>query len=96
MATYKLPTVKNLDSFRLQVEALFAQVFGSANAFTSVQTFPAGGIVLGTVKDLAGSGSPEGVVTAPIGSTYRRTNGGAGTSFYVKESGSGSSGWVGK
>lgn len=46
--------------------------------------------------DTAGSGSPEGVVTAPVGSTYRRTDGGAGTSFYVKESGTGSTGWVAK
>lgn len=43
-----------------------------------------------------GTGSPEGVVTAPVGSTYRRTDGGAGTSFYVKESGGGNTGWVGK
>lgn len=43
-----------------------------------------------------GSGTPEGVVTATIGSTYRRTDGGAGTSFYVKESGSGNTGWTAK
>lgn len=43
-----------------------------------------------------GSGTPEGVVTAPVGSTFRRTDGGAGTSFYVKESGTGNTGWVGK
>jgi hypothetical protein len=44
-----------------------------------------------------GSGSPEGVVTAPIGARYSRTDGGTGTSFYVKESGgSTSSGWVAK
>lgn len=46
--------------------------------------------------DLSGSGTPESNVTAPVGSTYRRTDGGAGTSFYVKESGSGNTGWVGK
>lgn len=44
----------------------------------------------------AGSGTPEGVLTAPVGSTYHRTNGGAGTSFYVKESGTGNTGWIGK
>lgn len=44
----------------------------------------------------SGSGSPEGVVTAPIGSLYSRTNGGALTSIYVKESGSGNTGWVAK
>jgi hypothetical protein len=40
-----------------------------------------------------GYGSPEGVVTAPVSSTYQRLDGGAGTSFYVKESGSGNTGW---
>lgn len=49
-----------------------------------------------SVMDLAGSGSPEGVITANVGSTYRRTDGGAGTSFYVKESGAGNTGWVAK
>jgi hypothetical protein len=43
-----------------------------------------------------GAGSPEGVVTAPIGAVYHNTTGGAGTSFYVKESGTGNTGWVGK
>lgn len=43
-----------------------------------------------------GSGSPESVVTAPVGAVYHRTDGGAGTSFYVKESGSGNTGWVSK
>ena len=43
-----------------------------------------------------GSGSPEGVVTAPIGAFYSRTDGGMLTSFYVKESGTGNTGWVGK
>lgn len=43
-----------------------------------------------------GSGSPEGVVTAPVGSFYSRTDGGASTSWYVKESGAGNTGWVAK
>lgn len=47
-----------------------------------------------TVFDLSGTGTPEGVVTAGIGSVYRRTNGGSGTTLYVKESGTGASGWV--
>jgi hypothetical protein len=40
--------------------------------------------------------SPEGTATAPVGSIFSRTNGGAGTSFYVKESGTGNTGWVAK
>lgn len=43
-----------------------------------------------------GAGTPEGAVTAPIGSLYTRTDGGANTTLYVKESGSGNTGWVAK
>ena len=43
---------------------------------------------------LASSGSPEGVVTAPVGSLYLRTDGGTGTALYRKETGSGNTGWV--
>jgi len=43
-----------------------------------------------------GTGSPEGVVTALVGSLYLRTDGTSGSSFYVKESGSGANGWVAK
>lgn len=42
----------------------------------------------------AGTGSPEGVVTATVGSEWLRTDGGAGTTLYLKESGSGNTGWV--
>jgi hypothetical protein len=49
-----------------------------------------------TVFWTSGSGSPESVVTAPIGSLYTRTDGGAGTTLYVKESGTGSTGWIAK
>lgn len=43
-----------------------------------------------------GLGSPEGVLTAIVGSTYIRTDGGTGTVFYVKETGTGNTGWVAK
>lgn len=44
--------------------------------------------------DTSGTGSPEGVVAAPIGSTFRRTDGGTNTATYRKETGAGSTGWV--
>jgi hypothetical protein len=44
----------------------------------------------------SGSGDPENTVTAPVGSLYTRTDGGAGTTLYVKESGTGNTGWVAK
>lgn len=43
-----------------------------------------------------GSNTPEGVITAPIGSLFLRVNGGAVTTLYVKESGAGNTGWVAK
>lgn len=43
-----------------------------------------------------GSGTPEGAVTAPVGSLFTRTDGGASTTLYVKESGTGNTGWVAK
>jgi len=50
----------------------------------------------GTVIWTSGTGTPEGAVTAEVGSLYTRLNGGAGTTLYVKESGSGNTGWVAK
>lgn len=43
-----------------------------------------------------GAGTPEGVVTAPVGTLYMRRDGGAATTLYVKESGTGNTGWVAK
>ena len=58
-----------------------------------------GGIMnmfLRTIKLTSGSGAPEGVVTAPIGSLYLRSDGGTSTTLYVKQSGTGNTGWVAK
>ena len=60
---------------------------------------PEGGIdaISGTDRIIrASSNSPEGVVTANPGSLFLRINGGAITSFYVKESGAGNVGWAAK
>ena len=43
---------------------------------------------------LNGTGSPEGVVTAPVGSEFSRADGGPGATKYVKVSGAGSTGWA--
>lgn len=43
-----------------------------------------------------GTGTPEGAVTAQVGSLFLRLDGGAGTTLYVKQSGTGNTGWVGK
>ncbi len=43
-----------------------------------------------------GTGSPEGVVTASTGAVYHNKSGGTGVSIYVKETGTGNTGWVAK
>lgn len=44
----------------------------------------------------SGAGTPEGVVTAPVGSIWTRTDGGATTTLYIKTSGTGNTGWTAK
>ncbi|MDB6116828.1 MAG: hypothetical protein JWO08_609 [Verrucomicrobiaceae bacterium] len=44
---------------------------------------------------LTGTGLPEGVVTSPVGSLYVDTTG-VGAVLWVKESGTGSTGWANK
>lgn len=41
-----------------------------------------------------GTGSPEGSVTAGIGSIYQRTDGSTNTTLYIKQSGTGNTGWA--
>jgi len=50
----------------------------------------------GGVYMSSSTGSPEGVKSAPVGSMYLRSDGGAGTTLYIKESGTGNTGWVAK
>lgn len=44
----------------------------------------------------SGASTPEGNVTAVVGSMYTRTDGGANTTLYIKETGTGNTGWVAK
>lgn len=50
----------------------------------------------GTVTWTSGAGTPEASVTGVVGSLYTRTDGGASTTLYIKESGSGNTGWIAK
>lgn len=69
-------------------------------------TISTGNLIIGTAgkgidmnggpQILFGTATPEGTVTAAIGSMFMRSDGGANTSLYVKESGTGNTGWVGK
>jgi hypothetical protein len=50
----------------------------------------------GAVAHYEGRGVPEGSIPAAVGSLYSRFDGGALTCSYVKESGTGATGWVAK
>jgi hypothetical protein len=80
-----------------------AYIQGDGLIFSSTRGYFESGVRFstssGTLDDYGiyiGSGSPEGVVAAGPGSLYLNKSGGAGTSLYVKQSGSGNTGWVGK
>ena len=77
--------------FTNNARALGSASFRWSQAY-SVQFRPGAGSAIWT----SGTGTPEGVVAAPVGSLFTRTDGGAGTTLYVKESGAGNTGWVGK
>lgn len=47
-----------------------------------------------SVTETSGTGTPEGAVTANIGSVFHRTDGSTGTTLYIKESGTGNTGWA--
>jgi len=75
----KTVNFKSFDSFGLSI----GDMFSGAGAFAFA--YP---------TRLTGTGSPESAITAPVGSEYLRSDGGAAATLYVKESGTGNTGWV--
>jgi hypothetical protein len=61
---------------------------------TGILTLSASMVIGGSSgpKILSGAGTPESVVTAPVGSLFLRTDGGTSTTLYVKTSGASSAG----
>lgn len=49
----------------------------------------------GTVDLRTGTATPEAAVTGTVGDVFLRTDGDIGTSIYIKQSGSGNTGWSG-
>lgn len=76
----------NNNTKRFETTATGSKVIGDTQ--TTTITFDS------TAKIYSDTGVPEGVQTAPVGSVYLRTGGGTGTTLYVKETGTGNTGWV--
>lgn len=68
----------------------FPPVFRAATGYVALGTDASG------VKIYYGAGSPNGTYIGTVGSLFLRTDGGASTTLYVKESGTGNTGWVAK
>lgn len=70
---------------------------GAITSSAAVQAAAASGFVSGASGPkigLSGTGSPEGVVTAPVGSDYRDTSATTGAIKWIKATGTGNTGWV--
>lgn len=76
--------MSSVDTGLLRASAGVLQVTDAAGGYGEISS-----------KYLAsGTGSPETVLAKPVGAIYRRTDGGAGTTIYIKESGTGNTGWI--
>ena len=94
---YMMQLVKVLELYfnRLDSKTPIQADYVTANYFKSI-TGVNGGYYIDQIQWLSGTGTPEAVVIAPIGSLYSRLDGGANTTLYVKESGISNTGWVAK
>lgn len=97
----EMGTVSGANNFVMDVDGAIDLKHGSGTLCISTSAtgvdLPAGKAVkIGTPSIYSGSGTPEGSQTAVVGSLYMRSDGGANTSLYVKESGSGNTGWAAK
>jgi hypothetical protein len=84
-----------------QDSANYTITAGSPYTLT-ISTVPSGSVIVitsltvGLANWITGFGSPNGVITAPTGSVYTNLTGGSLSTLYVKESGSGNTGWIAK
>lgn len=80
LSVEKLETVQGIVELNRMLKRLFDIVAGDGE----------------TVRVFSGVGTPESNVSAGVGALYLRIDGGASTTLYVKESGTGDTGWVAK
>jgi hypothetical protein len=89
--TWKKITASELDATS---DPTFDDV--TVDTLTAASVTVSGVITVGGVTITVGANTPESVVTANVGSIFLRTNGSTGTTLYIKETGTGNTGWVAK
>lgn len=97
MAKMKFKTGFNFDTGRPLVIRDLEQILDPetdmGKAFSEAIAFYVEGAVLQAYGIIPGNGDPEGVVTAGVSTLFLRQDGGIGTSLYIKQVGSGNTGW---
>ena len=93
------PTFTNLTSFTNAPAAgsfVLSDNVAGENVTNEVSGLTSGTWLLhdGVIADWAGFGSPNSVVTAPLGSTYRQLDGTSPSINWTKQTGTGNTGWV--
>lgn len=110
LTSYVVDATDGTETARVQISATTSGVLAQeANIGDGVQLgTPTGGakgvgtlnaqsgVYVDNIPVLSGSGTPEGARSAPVGALYLRTDGGAGSTLYVKQSGTGNTGWAAK
>lgn len=86
-------------AYGLYVSAQTAGVtnWGVHQVGTTTPNLFQGALMLGSTTGpiiKSGTGTPEGVEAAPVGSVFLRTNGAPGTTMYAKTTGAGNTGWA--
>ena len=90
------PTSGDLDTGELAVNTIDKRLYTEDDASNVVEigTNPSSLTLGGAVTITTGSGTPNGAVTANIGSLYLRTASNAEGNLYIKTSTTGNTGWT--
>ena len=90
------PSSGDLDTGELAVNVVDKRLYTEDDSSNVVEigTNPSALTVGGAVTITTGSGTPNGVVTANIGSLYLRTDSNAEGNLYTKTSTTGNTGWT--
>jgi len=90
------PSSGDLDTGELAVNTIDKRLYTEDNASNVVEigTNPSALTLGGAVTITTGSGTPNGAVTANIGSLYLRTASNAEGNLYIKVYSTGNTGWI--
>lgn len=81
--------------YKMDANSIYVST-GAFNGVPSASLWAKSFLLPTSAQVASGTGSPEGAVTAVVGSLFLRSDGGAGTTLYVKQSGTGNTGWAAK